>query len=334
MSNAVEQHQDRIRSIAAAAVAQIEQVKTLEELEALRIKFLGRNGEITLLTRDIGKAPAEDRKAVGAAVNDAKNAATQALESKKASLEQASGPKRAAGAIDVSLPGTRRPVGRRHPILQVSEEIRSILTGLGFQDHDSPHVETEWNVFDSLNMPTWHPAREMQDSFFTETGHVLRTHTTSFQMHAMRKLSPPPLRAFTLGTCYRRDDIDATHYPIFHQVDAIAIDRGISFTDLKWTLFEWLRSMLGNCIKLRFRPSYFPFTTPSAEVDVFYRGRWMELGGSGMIHPDVLRHANLDPDEWQGWDFGMGTERICLARHNIDDIRLLYENDESFLRQF
>jgi len=334
MSNAVEQLQDRIRSIAAGAVAQIEQTKTLEELEALRIKFLGRNGEITLLTRDIGKAPAEDRKAVGAAVNDAKNAATQALESKKASLEQASGPKRAAGAIDVSLPGTRRPVGRRHPILQVAEEIRLILTGLGFQDHDYPHVETEWNVFDSLNMPSWHPARDMQDSFFTETGHVLRTHTTSFQMHAMKNLAPPPIRSMTIGRCYRRDEIDATHFPMFHQVDAIAIDRGISFTDLKYTLYQMLRALLGKEIKLRFRPSYFPFTTPSAECDVFYRGRWMELLGSGMMHPQVLRNGGLDPEQWQGFAFGMGIERIALARHNIDDIRLLFENDESFLRQF
>jgi phenylalanyl-tRNA synthetase alpha chain len=333
MPSAVET-QDRIRAIAAAAVAQIEQAATLEELEALRIKFLGRNGEITLLTRDIGKAPAEDRKAVGAAVNDAKNAATHALESKKAALEQAAGPKRVAGAIDVSLPGTRRPVGHRHPILQVTEEIRSILTGLGFQDYDYPEVETEWNNFDSLNMPAWHPAREMQDSFFTETGHVLRTHTTSFQMHAMKNLAPPPLRAMTIGRCYRRDETDATHYPMFHQVDAIAIDRGISFTDLKWTLFEWIRGVLGQEVTLRFRPSYFPFTTPSAEVDAFFRGRWMELGGSGMIHPEVLRHGGLDPGEWQGFAFGMGIERIALARHNIDDIRLLFENDETFLRQF
>jgi phenylalanyl-tRNA synthetase alpha chain len=263
-----------------------------------------------------------------------RTAATQALETKKAALEQAAGPKRAAGAIDVSLPGTRRPVGRRHPLSAVDEEIKSVFIGLGFQYHDYPEVETEWNNFDSLNMPTWHPAREMQDSFFTEAGHVLRTHTTSFQMHAMKHLAPPPMRVFTMGRCYRRDEIDATHYPMFHQVDAIAIDRGISFADLKWTLLEWLRTMLGRDIKLRFRPSYFPFTTPSAEVDVFFRGRWMELGGSGMIHPEVFRHANLDPNEWQGFAFGMGTERICLARHNIDDIRLLYENDESFLRQF
>lgn len=320
-------------SIQAEAVAQIERAATLEELESLRVKYLGRNGQITLLTKEIGKQPADQRKAFGAAVNDAKNAATAAIEVRKAALEAAAGPKRPAGAIDVTLPGTRRPVGRRHPLSQTAEHIKSILLGLGFSYDDYPEVENEWNNFDALGMPSWHPAREMQDSFFTETGHVLRTHTTSYQMHAMRA-TKPPIRAFTLGRCYRRDEVDATHYPMFSQVDGIAIDRGISFCDLKWTLYEWIRGVLGHEVTLRFRPSYFPFTTPSAEVDVFFRGRWMELGGSGMMHPQVLRYAGLDPNEWQGFAFGMGVERFTLAQHNIDDIRLLFENDESFLRQF
>ncbi|MBC8109405.1 MAG: phenylalanine--tRNA ligase subunit alpha [Anaerolineae bacterium] len=333
MSNATEQA-DQIRSLATAAVTAVEQANSPAALEELRIKYMARNGEITLLSRGIGKAAPEDRAAIGAAVNEANKSVQAAFDAKKESLGGSAGAaKKSASAIDVTLPGIRRPVGRRHPLSAVDEEIKAIFIGMGFQYDDYPEVETEFNNFDSLNMPTWHPAREMQDSFFTETGHVLRTHTTSFQMHAMQKLKPP-LRSFTLGRCYRRDEIDATHYPMFHQVDAIAIDRGISFVDLKWTLFQWLRTQLGPDIKLRMRPSYFPFTTPSAEVDVFFRGRWMELGGSGMIHPDVMRHANLDPNEWQGFAFGMGTERICLARHNIDDIRLLYENDESFLRQF
>lgn len=326
---------ERIRQQASAAVDAINAAKDAAELEQLRIKYMARNGEITLLSRGIGKAAPEDRAAIGAAVNEANKSVQGAFDAKKQALGgAAASSKKSPSAIDVTLPGIRRPVGRRHPLSAVDEEIKAIFIGMGFQYDDYPEVETEFNNFDALNMPTWHPAREMQDSFFTETGHVLRTHTTSFQMHAMRKLSPPPIRAFTLGRCYRRDEIDATHYPMFHQVDAIAIDRGISFVDLKWTLFQWLRTQLGSDIKLRMRPSYFPFTTPSAEVDVFFRGRWMELGGSGMIHPDVMRHAGLDPNEWQGWAFGMGTERICLTRHNIDDIRLLYENDESFLRQF
>jgi phenylalanyl-tRNA synthetase alpha chain len=334
MSSDVKSHEGRIRAIGAQAVSAIENAKSLEELETLRIKYLSRNGQITLLTRDIGKAPADQKKLVGAAVNDAKNSATQAFESRKAALESSASPKRSAAAIDVSLPGTRRPVGRRHPLSSAMEEVKSVLIGLGFSYDDYPEVETEFDNFDSLNMPWWHPARDMQDSFFTESGHVLRTHTTSFQMHAMRKLAPPPMRAFTLGRCFRRDEIDATHFPMFHQIDAIAIGQRISFSDLKWTLFEMLRGVLGKDITLRFRPSYFPFTTPSAEVDVFYRGRWMELGGSGMIHPEVFRHANLEPEKWQGFAFGLGTDRIAIARHKIDDIRLLFENDESFLRQF
>jgi phenylalanyl-tRNA synthetase alpha chain len=330
----VQETTDRVRSTAAAAVAAIERAGTVEELESLRIKYLGRKGEITLLTRSLGEVAPADRPAVGAAVNDAKNAAQAALDARKTALDASAGPKRSATALDVTLPATRRPVGTRHPLSQVGEEIKSIFLGLGYAYDDYPEVETEFNNFDSLGMPAWHPARDMQDSFFTETGHVLRTHTTSFQMHAMRQFAPPPMRVFTIGRCYRRDEIDATHYPMFHQVDVIAIDRGISFCDLKWTLFQMLRALLGNDIDLRFRPSFFPFTTPSAEVDVFYRGRWMELLGSGMIHPDVFRKADLDPDVWQGFAFGMGIERIAMARHNIDDIRLLFENDEQFLRQF
>src|SRR5215213_6244696 len=245
---------DKIRSLASSAVAAVEQVTTPAALEELRIKYLSRKGEITLLSRSIGEAAAEDRAAIGAAVNEAKQSVQTAFDNRKAALDGggATSTKKSAGAVDVSLPGIRRPVGRRHPLSAVDEEIKAIFIGMGFQYDDYPEVETEFNNFDSLNMPTWHPAREMQDSFFTETGHVLRTHTTSFQMHAMRKLAPPPIRAFTIGSCYRRDEIDATHFPIFHQVDAIAIDRGISFADLKSTVYEWLRTQLGSDIKLRF----------------------------------------------------------------------------------
>ena len=188
-------------------------------------------------------------------------------------------------------------------------------------------------LFDALNTPHWHPARDMHDSFYTKTGNVLRTHTSAFQVRAMRTLKTPPIRAMTAGRCYRRDEIDATHFPIFNQIDVIAIDRAISFADLKWTLDTLLRALLGADIKLRFRPSYFPFTTPSAEVDVFYGGRWMELLGSGMMRPEVLREGQLDPNVYQGFAFGMGIDRLTMARYKIDDIRLLYTNEEAFLTQ-
>ncbi len=180
--------------------------------------------------------------------------------------------------------------------MQTMEAVKTVLQGMGFRYDDYPEVETEYHNFDSLNTPKWHPSRDMHDSFYTKAGGVLRTHTTAFQVRAMRQQKSPPIRAMTSGRCYRRDEIDATHFPIFNQLDVIAIDQAISFADLKWTLDRLLRALLGQDVKLRFRPSFFPFTTPSAEVDVFYRGRWMELSGSGMIRPEVLRNGGLDPD--------------------------------------
>jgi len=213
-------------------------------------------------------------------------------------------------------------------------ELKSILLGLGFGYDDYPELEDEYHNFDALNTPSWHPARDLHDTFYTRQDHVLRTHTSAFQVRAIRALKEPPIRAMTSGRCYRRDEVDATHFPIFHQLDVIAIDRGITFADLKWTLYRMLSLLLGSDISLRFRPSYFPFTTPSAEVDVFYDGRWMELLGSGMIRPEVLTNGGLDPGKWQGFAFGIGIDRLAMARHHIEDIRLLYENDRAFLLQF
>ena len=218
--------------------------------------------------------------------------------------------------------------------MQTMEAVKAVLVGMGFRYDDYPEVETEYFNFDALNTPRWHPSRDMHDSFYTKDGGVLRTHTTAFQVRAMRQQQSLPIRAMTSGRCYRRDEIDATHFPIFNQLDVIAIDEAISFADLKWTLERLIRALLGQDVKLRFRPSFFPFTTPSAEVDVFYRGRWMELLGSGMIRPEVLKSGGLDPQLCQGFAFGMGIDRLTMARYGIDDIRLLYANEESFLAQF
>jgi phenylalanyl-tRNA synthetase alpha chain len=280
----------------------------------------------------LGQAPPQERPALGQAVNAAKRQIQEALDVRKAALA-ASG-RRSRDALDVTLPGIRTGAAPRHPLMQTMEEAVEALVGLGFRYDDYPEIETEYYNFDALNTPDWHPSRDMHDSFYTGTGHVMRTHTSSFQVRAMRAQAPPPIRAMTTGRCYRRDEIDATHFPIFHQLDVIAIDRGISFADLKWTLDRLLRTLLGGEIKLQFRPSYFPFTTPSAEVDVFYRGRWMELLGSGMMRPEVLRHGGLDPERYQGFAFGMGIDRLTMARFGIDDIRLLYANEEAFLAQF
>lgn len=318
---------------AEAAAAEIRRAATLDDLEKLRIRFLGKQGEISLLMKALGAMPKEERPRFGEAINQAKGVVQAALDARKPELE-ASGPKRPVNAIDVTLPGIRREPGRRHPLMQTMEEIKTILQGMGFRYDDYPEIEEERYNFDALNTPAWHPSRDLHDSFYTEGGRVMRTHTSAFQTRAMKMIGGLPIRAMTSGRCYRRDEVDDTHFPIFHQLDAIAIDRTLSFADLKHTLYQLLALLLGPDIKLRFRPSYFPFTTPSAEVDVFYAGRWMELLGSGMMRPEVLRNGGLDPRECQGFAFGMGIDRVTMARFKITDIRQLYENEAAFLSQF
>ncbi|HEV2765194.1 MAG TPA: phenylalanine--tRNA ligase subunit alpha, partial [Pyrinomonadaceae bacterium] len=249
-------------------------------------------------------------------------------------------------ALDVTLPGLRRLPGHLHPVTATMERMKEIMIGLGFSYDDYPEVETEYFNFDALNTPKWHPARDSHDSFYTEDGRVLRTHTSAFQARIMRRHGKPPVKAITSGKCYRNDDIDASHLPVFHQLDAISVGREISFADLKWTLYEMLRLLFGEKTELRFRPSYFPFTTPSAEVDVSCiicggdgcalcsQTGWLEVLGCGMMRPEVLRAGELDPAVCQGWAFGIGVDRITMLRHQIDDIRRLVSNEEPFLRQF
>jgi phenylalanyl-tRNA synthetase alpha chain len=319
---------------AEQAAQEISAAPSLDQLEQLRIRYLGKDGVLTRFMKELGKLSKEEKPAFGQVVNQAKNAAQSALDSRKEQLT-ASGSVQIAGAIDVTMPGLRQGVGRRHPIHQVFEELKGILIGMGFRYDDYPEYEEEYFNFDSLNTPEWHPSRDSHDSFYTKDGHVLRTHTTAFQIRCMKMLSStPPIRAMTAGRCYRRDEIDATHYPIFNQLDAICIDRNISFADLKATLYSLLTALLGDDIQLRFRPSYFPFTTPSAEVDVLWRGKWMELLGAGMMRPEVLRNGGIDPEKHQGFAFGMGLDRLAMRRFAIDDIRHLYENEEQFLSQF
>ena len=322
---------DEVAALAATAIDEINQAPTIDDLEKLRVKYLGKNSRVVLLSKELGKVPAELRPAFGEAVNAGKKRLQEALAERKAAMDSAG--RRPKNALDVTLPGIRKGVGRRHPLMQTMEAVKGVLQGMGFRYDDYPEVETEYHNFDALNTPKWHPSRDMHDSFYTRAGGVLRTHTTAFQVHAMQQQAPP-IRAMTSGRCYRRDEIDATHFPIFNQLDVIAIDRAISFADLKWTLERLIRTLLGQDVRLQFRPSFFPFTTPSAEVDVFYRGRWMELLGSGMMRPEVLRNGGLDPEQYQGFAFGMGIDRLTMARYGIDDIRLLYANEEAFLAQF
>ena len=293
----------------------------------------------------LGALAPEERKPFGQAVNAAKNRIEEAIELRRAGLQETAKP--AGPELDVTLPGRRRWAGRVHPMTATAETMKKILMGLGFSYDDYPDIESEYYNFDALNTPAWHPARDMHDTFYVGQGQLLRTHTTAFQARVMRASGGQvPIRAMTTGRCYRADDIDASHYPIFQQLDVFAVGRKLSMSDLRWTLTELAKGLFGPDAKLRFRPSYFPFTTPSAEVDVSCvvckqkgcalcsRTGWLEVLGSGMMRPEVLRAGGLDPEKHQGFAFGMGVDRTTMLRHQINDIRLLYDNEEAFLRQF
>ena len=334
-----------IHDLLDRAIIQIGQADSLAALEQVRVQYLGKSGELTAQMKLLGGLPPEERKQFGQAVNTSKGKLEEALEQRRVALQQTTKP--AGPDLDVTLPGRRRLVGRVHPITATAEAMKKILLGLGFSYDDYPDIESEYYNFDALNTPAWHPARDLHDTFYVGAGQLLRTHTTAFQARVMRASSGQvPIRAMTTGRCYRADDIDASHYPIFQQLDVFAVGRNITMSDLRWTLTELAQGLFGPEAKLRFRPSYFPFTTPSAEVDVSCmvckqegcalcsRTGWLEVLGSGMMRPEVLRAGGLDPAKHQGFAFGIGVDRITMLRHRINDIRHLYQDEEAFLRQF
>lgn len=334
-----------IHDLLDRALTQIGQADSLAAVEQVRVQYLGKSGELTAQMKLLGGLPPEERKQFGQAVNTSKARLEEALEQRRTALQNTAKP--AGPALDVTLPGRRRAAGRVHPITATAEAMKKILLGLGFSYEDYPDIESEYYNFDALNTPAWHPARDLHDTFYVGAGQLLRTHTTAFQARVMRASGgQAPIRAMTTGRCYRADDIDASHYPIFQQLDVFAVGRGITMSDLRWTLTELAKGLFGPEARLRFRPSYFPFTTPSAEVDVSClvcrqqgcalcsRTGWLEVLGSGMMRPEVLRAGGLDPAQYQGFAFGIGVDRITMLRHQIHDIRLLYDNEEAFLRQF
>jgi phenylalanyl-tRNA synthetase alpha chain len=334
-----------ISELVERALAQINAAATPAALDQVRVQYLGKAGELTSQLKSLGSLPAEERKAFGQSVNTAKAQLEEALNERKSVVGQ--GAKPANAMLDVTLPGRRRLAGRPHPMTVTAETMKRILMGLGFTYEDFPDIETEYFNFDALNTPPWHPARDMHDTFYTDGEHLMRTHTTAFQGHVMRaRNGQVPIRAMTTGRCYRKDDIDASHFPIFQQLDVFAVGTNLTMSDLRWTLTELAKGLFGGEAKLRFRPSYFPFTTPSAEVDVSCiickqkgcslcsRTGWIEVLGSGMMRPEVLKMGGLDPAKHQGFAFGIGVDRITMLRHQINDIRHLYQNEEAFLRQF
>lgn len=337
----MEQELNRLRLEAEQTLAQI---TNGEQLEAFRVKYLGRKGgSLTGILRQLGSVSPEDRPRLGQLANEVKQGIEAKFEEKKQELTTAcTGP--SDGTTDYSLPGRYLPFGKLHPVTQVMEEICSIFEGLGFAVAEGPDVETDYYNFEALNIPKHHPARDMHDTFYVTDSILLRTHTSPMQARIMER-QDPPLRYIAPGKVYRCDS-DITHTPMFHQVEGFLVDRQVSFADLKGVLTSFTHKMFERDLALRFRPSFFPFTEPSAEVDiacvicggsgcrVCKRTGWLEILGSGLIDPEVLKMVGYDPDVYSGFAFGLGVERIAMLKYGIDDIRLYYENDLRFLSQF
>ena len=335
----------RVREIVEGAREEIERAATRRDLEEVRVKYLGKRGSLTQLLRALPGLPPAERPIVGREANEAKAGIESELEARRAVLEGVERRARlSADRPDLTLPGRRVVPGGVHPLTQVHDEIVDVFTGMGFAVAEGPEVELDHYNFEALNMPKDHPARDMQDTFYVGGEILLRTHTSPVQIRTMER-QKPPVRIICPGRVYRRD-ADITHSPVFHQVEGLAVDRGISMGDLKGTLELFARELFGPDSRIRFRPSFFPFTEPSAEVDVLCflckgggcrvckASGWLEILGSGMVHPRILGAMGYDTEEVTGWAFGMGVERVAMLRYGIDDIRLFFENDLRFLSQF
>jgi phenylalanyl-tRNA synthetase alpha chain len=332
---------DRIGPQLSSLRAQLTSLGDPQALEEIRIAWLGRErGYLTDLLGGLGKLPPEQRRALGQAVNPLKNALAQELELRKAAFDAAS--PATTERVDFSLPGRRPPRGHAHPITQIANEIADIFGELGYQIATGPDIETDYYNFDALNTAADHPARDSHDTFYVAPGTVLRTHTTPVQIRVMEKVKPP-VAIIMPGRVYRVD-YDATHSPMFFQMDGVLVDEGVTFADLKGTLYHFLHRMFGKDIHIRFRPHFFPFTEPSAEVDLLWtsrdpntgetRTKWMEVLGCGMVHPGILKRVGYDAEKYSGFAFGLGLDRIAMARHSIPNIHYMFENDLRFLEQF
>ena len=334
---------DEILDLKRKALKELESAAERSDIKEVRQRYLGKKGLLTLLLKRLGELPKEQRQTIGRIANQAKGELAKELQSAldsqttKKDIEEAS-------TLDVTLPGRRGPLGHLHPITQTTEEICSIFLTLGFRVVEGPEVELDYYNFEALNMPKDHPARDMQDTFYISDNVVLRTHTSPMEIRVMES-QRPPVSIISPGKVYRRDS-DVSHTPMFHQVEGLLVDKGVSFGDLRGTLTTFVHQMFGSDTRLRFRPSFFPFTEPSAEVDiqcVICKGKgcrtcshtgWLEILGSGMTDPEVYRFVGYDPEVYSGFAFGMGIERVAMLRFGLDDIRLFFENDIRFLRQF
>lgn len=334
---------EKIEQSAKLALENASDNKTLEEI---RVKYLGKKGEITAILKQMGKLSAEERPVMGQLANkvraDIENALTSAQKSVKAKMREESLKRE---RLDVTLPGKKRQLGQLHPLNIVMSEIEEVFMGMGFDIVEGPEVETDHYCFEALNMPKDHPARDTQDTFYIDENTVLRTQTSSVQIRTMEK-TKPPIRIISPGRVYRSDTVDATHSPIFHQIEGLVIDKGVTMSDLVGTLDMLMKRLYGDDCKIRLRPHHFPYTEPSAEVDIMCfncggkgcsmckQEGFVELLGAGMVHPKVLEGCGIDPEVYSGFAFGLGLERLTMGRFNINDLRLLYDNDLRFLKQF
>ncbi|MCX7708657.1 MAG: phenylalanine--tRNA ligase subunit alpha [Clostridia bacterium] len=337
---------EQLNGIQASAEKELATAQSIQELENLRVKYLGKKGELTSVLRGMGALSAEERPVIGQLANEVRvfiesrlDKAVKDLAGKERTL------KLKQEIIDITMPGKKANFGRRHPLTQVVDEIKEVFLGMGYQIAEGPEVELDYFNFEAMNIPKNHPSRDVQDTFYIDDNVVLRTHTSPVQARVMKSQNPP-IRVICPGRVYRSDEVDATHSPVFHQVEGLVVDKGVTMGDLVGTLQVFAKVLFGENTKIRLRPHHFPFTEPSAEVDVSCWGcggsgcrickgeGWVEILGAGMVSPKVLRECGIDPNVYSGFAFGLGVERVAMARFNIDDMRLFTENDVRFLKQF
>ncbi|MBM7558061.1 phenylalanine--tRNA ligase subunit alpha [Halanaerobacter jeridensis] len=338
--------EEKLKSIQEEATTEIKSASDMNELEDLRVQYLGKKGEVTQILRGMGDLPPEKRPVIGKLANQVKGKLKKLIEEKKETFKQQEKEKKLQEeSIDVTLPGNKIESATKHPLTLVFDDLKDIFLGLGFEIAEGPEVEKDYYNFEALNFPANHPARDMQDTFYTSNGVLLRTHTSSVQVRTMEE-QELPIRIIAPGRVYRSDEIDATHTPVFHQVEGLMINENTSFAHLKDVLIKVVHEIFGEDRDVRFRPSYFPFTEPSAEVDVSCANcggagcsicsdtGWLEILGAGMVHPNVLEMSGIDSEKYSGYAFGIGVERLVMLKYDIDDIRLLFNNDLRFLKQF
>ncbi|ABR47816.1 phenylalanyl-tRNA synthetase, alpha subunit [Alkaliphilus metalliredigens QYMF] len=336
----------KLKQLEEKAKQDIQASTSTDSLEKVRVKYLGKKGELTEVLRGMGSLSKEERPLVGKIANLVREQIEEALELAKGAVKDKElESKLKMESLDVTMPGKTREIGKRHPLIQAMDELKSIFIGMGFKVAEGPEVETVHYNFDALNAAPNHPSRDMSDTFYINDHIILRTQTSPVQVRTM-ELQKPPIRIISPGRCFRNDTPDATHTPMFHQLEGLVVDKGITLGDLKGTLEVFIKQFFGNDTKVKFRPHHFPFTEPSAEVDVtcfkcaghgcsMCKGEgWIELLGAGMVHPNVLRNCGIDPEIYSGFAFGMGIDRLTMAKYEIDDIRLLFENDMRFINQF